>query len=163
LKRYEVSAVQTFWARRDKYSGSPFISYTFMMPKFYSEDFRLRALQRVDGGMSKMAAHRAFGISRSTLDDWLRLRKEQGHVRDKAPARERRGALSDLEVFGEFAARHRHCTLEQMAVSWHKEQGHLLSRNSFSLALKALGWTRKKRVSSTASGASRNARRSRSR
>ena len=123
------------------------------MPKSYSEDFRLRVLERLDGGMSKMAAHRAFGISRSTLDDWLRLHEEQGHVRDKPRSDDGRGALSDVKVFGEFAALHRGATLEQMARAWQQERGQLLSRNSFSLALKALGWTRKKRASCIESAA----------
>ena len=130
------------------------------MPKSYSEDFRLRVLQRLDGGMSKMAAHRAFGISRSTLDDWLRLREDQGHLRGKPRRDAGRGALGSREVFGEFAARQRGATLAQMARAWQQETGQLLSRNSFSLALKALGWTRKKRVSFTKSGAKKNARRS---
>jgi transposase len=123
------------------------------MGRYYSEDFRLRVLKRVDAGMSKMAAYRTFGVSRSTLDDWLRLRQAQGHVRDKPRRRTRHGALSDGEVFGEFAARHRGATLGQMAQAWQQEKGQLWSRNTFSLALRALGWTRKKRVFSIRSGA----------
>ena len=123
------------------------------MGKGYSEDFRLRVLQRLDAGLSKMAAHRTFGVSRSTLEDWLRLREEQGHVRDQPTARPRWGALSDLAVFGEFAARHQGATLGQMAKAWQQEKGQPLSINTFSLALQALGWTRKKRVFSIKSGA----------
>ena len=128
------------------------------MGRYYSEDFRLRVLERVDGGMSKMQAHRTFGVSRSTLDDWLRLREAQGHVRDKPRVRRRWGTLSDLEVFGEFAARHRGATLGQMAKAWQQEKGDQLSRNTFCLALKALGWTRKKRVFSIRSDARKNVR-----
>ncbi len=129
------------------------------MARYYSEDFRLRVLERIDMGMSKMQAHRSFGVSRSTLDDWLGLRAAQGHVRDKARVQVRRGALSEGEVFGEFAARHGGATLGQMADAWQQEKGRRLSRNSFSVALKALGWTRKKRVFCTKSGARKNARR----
>jgi transposase len=132
------------------------MGYTVIMGKAYSEDFRQRVLERIDGGMSKMQAHRTYHISRSTLDDWLRLRDEQGHVRDKPPARGRPGALSDQKIFGEFAERHQGATLGQMATAWQQEQGQLLSINTFSLALKALDWTRKKRVSSTRSDASQS-------
>lgn len=128
------------------------------MGKAYSEEFRERVLQRLDGGLSKMQVHRTFGVSRSTLDDWLRLRDEQGHVRDKPRTRTVSGALRDLAIFGEFAARHRGATLGQMAQAWQQEQGRLLSINTFSLALQALGWTHKKRVSSTPSGARQSAR-----
>ncbi len=68
------------------------------MARYYSEDFRLRVLERIDTGMSKMQAHRSFGVSRSTLDDWLGLRAAQGHVRDKARVQVRRVALSEGEV-----------------------------------------------------------------
>jgi transposase len=138
------------------------MSYTWLMGKCYSEDFRLRVLARLDSGQSKMAAHRIFGVSRSTLDDWLRLRDEQGHVRDKPHVPGRRGALSDPEVFGEFASRHQGATLGQMAAAWHQEKGQSLSINTFSLALQALGWTRKKRVSFIKSGARKSAESSRS-
>jgi transposase len=120
-----------------------------VMGRHYSEDFRLRVLERVDAGMNKLQAHRTFGVSRSTLDDWLRLREAQGHVRNKPRARRRDAALPDRQVFGEFAARHQGATLAQMAQAWQEEKGEQWSRNTFSLALRALGWTRKKRVSST--------------
>ncbi len=127
------------------------------MGRYYSEDFRRCVLARIDAGMSKMQAHRTFGVSRSTVDDWLRLRAQHGHVRATSKERTRRGALSDLEVFGAFAARHQGATLGQMANAWQQEQGQQLSRNTFSLALKALGWTRKKRAFSTKSGVKKNA------
>ena len=96
-----------------------------------------------------MTAHRTFGVSRSTIDDWLRLRAEQGHVRDKpAVCAKAGGALGDKEVFGAFATHHSGATLEQMSVAWQEQTGQKLSRNTFSLALKRLRWTRKKRVSS---------------
>lgn len=119
------------------------------MGRAYSQDLRLRVLEAIDGGMSKMQAHRTFRVSRSTIDDWLLLRAEQGHLRDKPRVRANSGgALGDKEMFAAFAARHHHSTLEQMSEAWAEETGQKLSINTFSLALKRLGWTRKKRVSS---------------
>jgi transposase len=95
--------------------------------------------------MSKMAAHKTFRISRSTIDDWLALRTVQGHVHPKAPAQ--RGphpAIADLEAFKAFAHDHNGCTLAQMAHAWEQATGRRLSRNTFSLALTKIGWTRKK-------------------
>ena len=46
------------------------------MGKAYSQDLRLRVIAAIDGGMSKMVAHKTFCISRSTIDDWLALRAE---------------------------------------------------------------------------------------
>ena len=105
-----------------------------------------------------MEVHRTLGVSRSTLDDWLKLREQKGEVE---PSRARRGpapAIRDLEVFEEFAGRHRGCTLKEMALAWEKETGSKLSELPFFQALKRLGWTRKKRVSSTRNGTRNNVR-----
>lgn len=115
------------------------------MGKAYSQDLRLRVLAALDGGMSKMAVHRTFRISRSTIDEWVALRAAQGHVRPHAPAR--RGpppAIADLEAFTAFMQQHNDCTLAQLAQAWEQATGRRLSRNTFSLALKKIGWTRKK-------------------
>ena len=118
----------------------------------YSHDFRLHILAGFDGGMSKKAIHQTFGVSRSTLDDWLKRRQDTGEV--KAITTYTRGpkpAIADLKAFEQFAQRHSSSTLRQMAVAWQQQTGQSLSRNTFSLTLKRLGWTRKKRASCTRS------------
>ena len=118
----------------------------------YSQDLRLRVLAAIDGGMSKMAAHRTFRVSRSTIDDWFKLRAQTGGV--QANTTYRRGkapTLEDLTVFAEFAQRHSGCTLAQMAQAWEQETGVKLTLMPFSQALQRIGWTRKKRVGATAS------------
>ena len=78
-----------------------------------------------------MQAPQTFRVSRSTIDDWLRLRAEQGHVLDKAPLHTKAGgALGDVEVFGAFAMRHSGATLKQMAEVWKHETGQELSIGS---------------------------------
>ena len=105
------------------------------MGRAYSQDLRLRVLEAIDGGMNKMQAHRMFRVSRSTIDDWLRLRAEQGHVQVKAPRHTKAGgALGDTERFSAFAARHSGATLKQMAQAWQHQTGQELSINTFSLA-----------------------------
>ncbi len=113
----------------------------------YSEDLRERVLAAIASGMSKMTAHKTFGVSRSTLDDWLQLRAQQGHLRphtvyQHGPV----PVLSDLVAFRDFAQRHQHATLAQMAHAWHLETGRHLSLMPFSKALRRIGWTHKKRV-----------------
>lgn len=121
------------------------------MGKIYSEDLRAGVVRALDGGMSKMHAHRTFGVSRSTIDDWLALRAATGGVRPVA--RRRCGPARALgATFESFVRRHQGATLKQMAMAWERETGQKLSINTFSLALKRLGWTRKKRVFSTPSG-----------
>ena len=113
--------------------------------------------------MSKMAAHKLFGVSRSTMDDWLQLRLATGAVTGK-PRQERRPprALAG-PAFSAFAATQQGATLGQMALAWERQHGHKLCAMSFSRALAGLGakgWTRKKRVGATVSGMKPNARRS---
>jgi transposase len=102
--------------------------------------------------MSKMTAHQTFRVARSTIDDWLQLRAQTGSVEVVSPVR--RGpppAISDLVAFEEFATRHRDKTLAGMQEAWQQERGQRLSDNTFSLALRRIGWTRKKSVGSTVS------------
>lgn len=124
-----------------------------------SEDLRSRVIHHVDSGHSKMSAHKVFGVSRSTLDRWLKLREATGSF--KANTSYRRGrapAINDLPVFEEFASRHSGCTLAQMAVAWEQETGVKLTLMPFSIALRRIGWTRKKRVSSMRSGVQKSGR-----
>ena len=135
------------------------------MGKSYSVDMRLRVLGAVDGGMSKMAAHQLFGVSRSTIDDWFKLRAATGAVAGK-PRHERHPprALAG-SPFSEFATTQQGATLGQMALAWERQHGQKFSAMSFSRALASLGakgWTRKKRVGATASATRPSARRSRS-
>lgn len=127
----------------------------------YSQDLRVRVVAALDGGMSKMAAHKLFGISRSTLDDWLRLREQTGAV---VPAAYKRGprptlgnTLPDEVALRAFVEAQPDRTLEEMAQAWHQAGGPRVSPTTFSKALVRLGFTRKKRVSSSASAMSHSA------
>lgn len=118
----------------------------------YSKDFRLHVLSAVDGGMSKQTAHLTFGVSRSTLDDWLKLRQETGDVAATTVYPHGRArAISDMKAFEQFAQLHSGATLKQMAAAWQAQTGQKLSISTMSVALRRIGWTRKKRVSCTAS------------
>jgi transposase len=116
------------------------------MGKAYSQDLRLRVLSAIDGGMTKMAAHHTFRVSRSTIDDWLHLREQTGGVEAKKPGGGNEPAIKDLGAFEAFAARHSRCTLAQMSDVWEQETGRKLSGQTFSVLLKKIGWTRKKEL-----------------
>ncbi len=133
------------------------------MGKSYSVDLRLRVLGAVDGGMSKMAAHQLFKVSRSTIEDRLKLRAETGAVLDRPPQERRKPRALSGSAFSEFVATQQGATLGQMAVAWQRQHGHKLSVMSFSRALAGLGdkgWTRKKRVGATVNAMRPSARRS---
>ncbi len=129
------------------------------MPHHYSVDLRERVLQAIDGGLSKLAAHRTFDVSRPTIDRWLKLRAETGSLAPRAPRRLRARQLEGA-AFEAFAQRQAHATLPEMAQAWQQETGATLSTMSFSKALCRLGWTRKKRVGGIRSVTKRRAKRS---
>lgn len=121
------------------------------MGKAYSSDLRLRVLSAIDGGMSKMTAHKTFGVSRSSIDDWLELRASTGSVAaNTAYRRGKKPGISNDEML-HFARQHDGCTLAQMAQTWRAQTGQERSLKFFSRALKRISWTRKKRVFSFAS------------
>ena len=118
----------------------------------YSEDLRERVLSALDDGLSKMGAHKLFGVARSTIDDWLHLREATGSVAVVPPVR--RGPapkICDLGAFEAFALRHQHKTLRQMVGLWEQEARQRVSHNTLSGAMKRIGWTRKKSAGSTLS------------
>ena len=127
------------------------------MAKGYSVDLRVRVVQAIDEGMSKMTAHRTFHISHSTIDHWFALREQSGSLAPR-PMRVTRTRQLQGAVFEEFVRAHAHATLDEMAQAWQQQTGVSLTDMSFSRALRALGWTRKKRVGATKSATKRHAR-----
>lgn len=113
----------------------------------YSEDLRKRVVAAVDGGLSKTAASRTFGIARSTLDDWLLLRQQTGQLACLKRRAGRSRVLQDTRQLRSFLERHSHGTLSQMAWAWEQETGQRLTAMTFCKTLRRLGYTHKKRVS----------------
>ena len=107
----------------------------------------MRVLAALDEGMSKTKVHQQFKVSRSTVDDWLKLRAETGRV--EATSDYPRGpapALADSPELRGFIEAHKGNTLGELADAWFAAQGQRLSTVTFSKTLKRLGYTRKKRA-----------------
>ncbi len=110
----------------------------------------MRVLAALDKGMSKTKVHQQFKVSRSTVDDWLRLRTETGKL--KATTDYLRGpapALADSSELRAFIEEYKGNTLGELADAWYKVQGQRLSTVTFSKTLERLGYTRKKTLIST--------------
>ncbi len=105
----------------------------------YPLEMRQKALAAVDRGEKKLHVSRMFGISRNTLDAWLKHRVATGQVVPKA-YRSRRPApkIADLAEFRQFAATRGHLTQQQMADAWPEA----VSNRTIGKALKAIGYTR---------------------
>ena len=113
----------------------------------YPIELRERVLGAIDNGMSKWETHQTFKVSRSTINDWLKLREATGSL--KANTSYQRGlkpAIEDTEENRAFFEEHKYKTLEQMRQAWFKKTGEWFSDVTMSKTLKRFGYTRKKRV-----------------
>lgn len=127
----------------------------------YSEDLRRRVLAAVDSGLSKWQVHQVFGVSRSTIDDWLKLRSETGSVQAKTEYyRGRAPMVADRPELRAFLGAHEGKTLAQLVQAWEAEQGQRVSIKTFHKTLQRLGYSRKKNATATVRGTPRSAQRS---
>ncbi|GAB4213786.1 MAG: hypothetical protein OHK0012_10560 [Synechococcales cyanobacterium] len=89
------------------------------MPAAYSYDLRKKALDAVKRGTRKTDVCRLLGISRNTLDLWLKREVATGDFRAlRAPGR--RPKINDLEQFRSFLREHSDKTQQQLADLWGK-------------------------------------------
>jgi transposase len=134
------------------YNLSPSSCYNHRMGASYSEDLRRRVLAAVDGGMSKWRVHQTFGVSRTTIDDWLKLRAETGGIEAKTEYyRGRAPMVADTRELRAFLAVHGGKTLAQLTAAWEAATGQAVSVKTFHKTLQRLGYTRKKNATATAS------------
>ena len=110
----------------------------------YSLDLRQKAVEAVDQGQRKCDVCRMFGISRNTLDLWLKRRASTGSV--AANTNYHHGPqpkIDDLEAFRVFVQKYGHLTQKEMARLWPTT----VSSTTIGLALKRINFTRKKNLS----------------
>ena len=113
------------------------------MDAAYPIEMRQKALAAVDRGDKKLHVSRMFGISRNTLDEWVKLREATGQVSPKVyRSRGTAPKIGDLGQFRRFAEPRGHLTQQQMADEWPEP----VSNRTIGKALKAIGFTRKKDV-----------------
>ena len=117
------------------------------MAKPYSYDFRKKVISAIEmDGRKKCEVSEIFGISRNTIDLWLKRKEETGDLAAKPirPLTDRH-KITDWEKFREFVIENSSKTQIQMAKLW---EGNISSR-TMSRALARIGFTRKKRVMDT--------------
>ena len=115
--------------------------------KAYSEDLRSRIVAAVDGGMTRSAAARTFGVGRATVKRYLALRRETGAV---AP-RPHRGGPPPIRMAALAAAlpprlaEAPDATLAEHCAWYEATSGVRVADTTMSRVIrKHLDWTRKK-------------------
>ncbi len=110
----------------------------------YGIDLRERALGAIDRGMSKWEVHKTFQISRTSLDDWLKLRETTGKLNDASYCHGPKPTIAQTVENQAFFEEHEHKTLAQLCDLWFNKTGERVSDVTMSKTLKRLGYTRKK-------------------
>ena len=110
----------------------------------YSLDLRTKAVNAVDQGQRKCDVCRMFGISRNTLDLWLKRRDKTGSVAANTDYHHGpQPKINDLDAFRAFAEKYGHLTQKEMAELWPTP----VSSTIVGIALKKINFTRKKNLS----------------
>jgi transposase len=113
----------------------------------YSTDLRVRVLDALDAGMSRLEAVRIFQVSLGSIKRWLRQRRTRGDLSPKRPSGRAPSITSD-----QYA--HLRAQLEgapdasraEHAAQWNADHDTTLSAWTLGRALRRLGWSRKKRL-----------------
>ena len=115
----------------------------------YSVDLRERIVKaHLEEGQNKSAVARRFGVSRWTVERYVKRAATGSLAPTQHPGRGRRLDKAGCEVLRAQVAEHRDWTLEQHAAALLTATGVELKKSSVGNYLKRLGITHKKRVSS---------------
>ena len=124
------------------------LRYAQLMAKAYSYDLRQKVIQAIKlDGMKKVEAAQLFGISRNTINLWLKRLQETGDFQalpNQPPGNGHK--ITEWEKFREFVQVHGDKTQVEMAKLWSGQ----ISERTISRALKKIGFTRKKKLMATA-------------
>lgn len=121
------------------------------MPQPYSMDLRRRVIAACEAGDESQAEVAArFSVSRTTVVMWLRLQRETGELR---PRKGKTGPPSTvttkhLAVLRKIIARRPDLTYLELTERWNRAIGLDRHRSVTVRAVKALGYTLKKKPSS---------------
>jgi len=128
------------------------------MAKAYSYDLRQKVINAIQlDGMRKSEAAQVFGISRNTINLWLKRQEATGDYQAKTTRpHQTHSKIIDWDKFAEFAKQHGGNTQKQMAQLWDDP----ISDRTISRALQKLGLSRKKRRMAIANGMRTNEQRS---
>ena len=114
-----------------------------------SLDLRERVLAAYDRSGHKSQTCAEFGIARTTLDKWLKLRERTGSLRQRDWRRGRTTLIQDWAGFEAFVNASTFDTVKQLSVLYEAHFGESITQPRLWRALRHIGWTPKKRVSAT--------------
>ena len=113
------------------------------MPNGYSNDLRERVLAYYDDKHTQKETSAMFRISRSTLNDWLKLRRETGSAHLRPRPKRRKSKKIDGEKLKSYIAAHPDAYLHEIATEfgvspsaiWYACHRHGITRKKSKLAI----------------------------
>jgi transposase len=113
------------------------------MPAAYSYDLRKKAMSCLEAGESRLQVATHFKIGATTLYEWQQRLKETGDFIAKKPGSAGYNhKITNWEKFKNFAKLNGDKTQSEMAFLWDGA----ISRQKIHLALRKIGFSRKKRL-----------------
>ncbi|MGD1908265.1 MAG: IS630 transposase-related protein [Leptolyngbyaceae cyanobacterium] len=105
------------------------------MPSPYSNDLREKVLAAIHKGTQKSKVIEMFGVSRDSIDRWLKRRAAAGHAHAKSGYQKGHShCITDWTAFHAFAQKHGDKTQAEMVQLWPSK----VSSRSISRALNTL-------------------------
>jgi transposase len=125
--------------------------------KAYSEDLRERVIKQWQAGKSQAELVALFAVSAGSVKRWIRQYKQTGQVKAKQrTAWQRRLRTDQYEVLREQVGRLTDATLAEHVEVWENQHRVSVSLSTMWRALKAIGWSLKKRQWEPVSETKRN-------
>lgn len=119
------------------------------MAEAYSYDLRTRVINFLGQGKTIKETARLYCISRKTIIEWKKLKKQTGDVRAKTNYHTgHRRIIRDIEGFKEFIGLNCDKTTKELARDWKQK----ISSSTIARALQNLGYSYKKNFSSPQKG-----------
>ncbi|WP_151960587.1 IS630 transposase-related protein [Acinetobacter bereziniae] len=120
------------------------------MPKIYSEDLRQKVMEFYKKSNHKSNTCTTFNIARTTLDDWILLEQQTGQLaQPKLVNVGRPSSIKDWQAFKVFVENTKFSQAKDLVALFEVQFGYSVTYDVILAALHKLGWTHKKRVSST--------------
>lgn len=119
------------------------------MAQAYSYDLRVRVMNFLGQGKTIQETAKLYSISRKTIIEWKKLKKQTGDVKAKTNYHTgHRKIIRDIEGFKEFIESNCSHTTKELMRDWKQK----ISSSTIARALHKLGYSYKKNFSSPQKG-----------
>ncbi len=115
------------------------------MPKIYSIDLREKVMQHYRETKHKSNTCKTFKISRSTLDDWIRLEKKTGALKQPKLNIGRPPVIKDMNEFRAFAENTPCIHVKDLQVKFEQKFGHKITYATLLKALHKIDWVQNRK------------------